>query len=59
MLAYRRGEHQVALDAASEERPAPVSGEVVLETQPGALEGGTLAPNSGAITMGLHPWERG
>ena len=34
-----------------EERPAPARGDVVLETRPGAREGGTLAPGSAAITM--------
>jgi alpha-glucosidase len=55
VLAYRRGDHEVAINTTAEERPAPASGEVVLETEPGALRGRTLAPHSGAITMGLHP----
>jgi alpha-glucosidase len=55
VLAYRRGDHEVAINTTGEERPAPASGEVVLETEPGALRGRTLAPHSGVITMGLHP----
>jgi len=53
VLAYRRGEHTVAVNTSAEERPAPASGDVVLETSPGALRRGRLRPNSGAITMGL------
>jgi alpha-glucosidase len=55
VLAYRRGDHAVAINTTGEERPAPASGDVVLETEPGALRGRTLAPHSGAVTMGLQP----
>jgi glycosidase len=51
VLAYRRGEHVIAVNTTPEERPAPASGDVVLETRPGALGAGTLAPSSAAITM--------
>src|SRR4029078_3432981 len=64
-VADRRGEHTLALhttpagrpahasalNTTPEERPAPARGEVVLETCTGALDGGTLAPSSAAITM--------
>jgi alpha-glucosidase len=53
VLAYVRGEHTIAVNTTADERPAPLDGEVVLETDPGALRGRTLAPHSGAITMGL------
>jgi alpha-glucosidase len=53
VLAYRRGEHAIALNTTAEERPAPAGGELVLETVPGALGGGTLAPSAGAITIGF------
>jgi glycosidase len=53
VLAYARGEHTIALNTTADERPAPLDGEVVLETEPGALRGSTLAPHSGAITIGL------
>jgi alpha-glucosidase len=53
VVAYRRGEHAIAVNATPEERPAPAGGEVVLETRPGALDGGVLAPSSAAITMGF------
>jgi alpha-glucosidase len=51
VLAYRRGEHTIAVNTTAEERPAPRAGDVVLETRPGALRRGALAPNSAAITM--------
>ena len=51
VVAYRRGEHVIAVNTTPEERPAPASGDVVLETRPGALDAGMLAPSSAAITM--------
>ena len=54
VLAYRRGDHAVAINTTPEERPAPLGGEPVLETEPGALRERVLAPHAGAITMGLH-----
>ena len=59
VLAYARGEHAIAVNTTAEERPAPLDGEVVLETEPGVLRGRTLAPHSGAITMGLPGSQRG
>jgi alpha-glucosidase len=53
VLAYTRGEHAIQINTTDEKRPAPASGDVVLETQPGALSGGALAPHSAAITLGL------
>ena len=53
VLAYVRGEHTIAVNTTADERPAPLDGGVVLETEPGALRGRTLAPHSAAITMGL------
>jgi glycosidase len=54
VLAYTRGDHAVAINTTAEERPAPAAGEVVLETEPGALRGRTLAAHSGVVTMGLR-----
>ena len=54
VLAYRRGEHTVAINTSARERPLPASGDVVLETRPGALRAGELAAHSGVITVGLH-----
>jgi len=51
VLAYRRGDHVIAVNTTVEERPAPDSADAVLETRPGALDAGTLAPSSAAITM--------
>ena len=53
VLAYRRGEHAVAINTTAEERPVPVAGDLVLEAGPGALRDRTLAAHSGAISMGL------
>jgi hypothetical protein len=54
VLAYRRGDHSIAINTTAEERPAPLDGELVLETEQGALRGGALAPHAGAVAMGLH-----
>jgi alpha-glucosidase len=50
VLAYRRGDHVIAINTTAEGRPAPLSGDVVLETAPGAWRAGTLAGHSGVIT---------
>jgi len=59
VLAYRRGDHAVQLNTTAGERPVAAGGEVVLETFPGALHGGTLAPHEGAVTTGLQRQQRG
>ncbi len=59
VLSYRRGEHAVAVNTTGQERRTPLSGDVVLETQPGVLRAGALAPHSAAITMGLQPSQTG
>ena len=59
VLAYVRGDHAVAINTTAEERPAPLSGDLVLETRPGALRGGALAAHSGAVTMGLPRSQKG
>jgi glycosidase len=48
VLAYRRGDHLVAINVTAEERPAPPHGEVLLVTAPRAANG-ALAPHSGLI----------
>ena len=53
VVAYRRGEHAIAVNTTLEERPAPASGDVVLETRPGALDAGTLAPSSAVDNDGI------
>jgi alpha-glucosidase len=49
VLAYERGEHTVAVNTTRDERPAPVRGKVVVETEPGALREGRLAPHAGVV----------
>jgi alpha-glucosidase len=49
LVAYRRGDHVVAVNTTAEPRPAPMHGEPRLATVHGALQGHTLAPHAGAI----------
>jgi alpha-glucosidase len=51
VVAYRRGDHTVAVNTTAEPRPVPLFGELRLATLPGALEGDTLAPHAGAIVV--------
>jgi alpha-glucosidase len=53
VLAYARGDHTIAINTTGESRPAPLRGDLVLETQRGAFRDGVLAPHAGAVTMGL------
>ena len=51
VLAFQRGEHVVAINTVGEPRPAPdPAGEPLLETDPGALKGGALAPHAAAVS---------
>jgi alpha-glucosidase len=50
VLAYRRGDHLVAINTSAESRRVPVEGDAVLETTPGALRNATLAGHAGVIT---------
>jgi alpha-glucosidase len=50
VLAYRRGDHLVAINTTSDEARATLGGELVLETGPGAWSNGRLAAHSGVIT---------
>ncbi len=52
VIAYRRGDHTVALNTTAEALPAPLSGEPQLVTQPGALRDGRLAPHAAAVAVG-------
>ncbi len=52
VIAYARGEHVVAVNAAAEPRPAPAAGEVLVETEPGALRRGELAAHTGVVRLG-------
>ena len=51
VVAYRRGGHTVAVNTTAEPRPVPLRGEPRLETAPGALRDGALAPHAGAIAL--------
>jgi alpha-glucosidase len=53
VLAFERGEHVVALNLTGEPRRAPTTGDVVLETEPGSLRGGTLAAHAGVLAEAL------
>jgi alpha-glucosidase len=53
VLALERGHHVVAINTTAEPRPAPVASEVVLETAPGALRDGRLAPHAGVVAPAL------
>ena len=50
VLAYRRGEHTIAINTTGESQRAPLSGDLVLETAPGAVRDRTLAAQAGVIT---------
>jgi alpha-glucosidase len=51
VVAYRRGEHTVAVNTTPESRPVPLKGDPRLETAPGALRDGALAAHAGAIAL--------
>ena len=53
VLAYRRGDHTIAINTTADSQPAPLDGDLVLETTPGAWSGGRLAAHAGAITLRL------
>jgi len=50
VLAYRRGEHTIAINTSRQSQRAPLSRDVVLETAPGAVRDRTLAAHAGVIT---------
>jgi alpha-glucosidase len=50
VLAYSRGDHTIAINTTAESKRAPLDGDLVLETAPGAWSGGALAAHAGAIT---------
>jgi alpha-glucosidase len=49
VLAYERGDHAIAVNPTDRELPAPAVGEPVLETEPGVLRGGVLAPHAAVV----------
>jgi alpha-glucosidase len=46
VIAYRRGDHLVAVSLAEDERPAPAAGALVLATHPGLGKPGAAAPRT-------------
>jgi alpha-glucosidase len=51
VLAFRRGAYTVAVNTTGEARPAPLRGELRIQTAPGPASG-KLAAHAGAVTMG-------
>jgi alpha-glucosidase len=50
VLAYERGDHLVAINTGADPAPAPVTGEVLVETRAGALaEGGVLSGRAAMV----------
>jgi alpha-glucosidase len=49
VLAFRRGEHLVAINTTAERLPARRAGAALLETEPGALRDGTLAAHAAVV----------
>jgi alpha-glucosidase len=48
-VAFRRGEHLVAVNTTGEPEPLPAHGDAVLESEPGALREGAVAPHRAAV----------
>jgi alpha-glucosidase len=51
VVAFRRGDHTVAINTTSEALPAPLRGELRIQSEAGAMRSGTLAPHAGAIAL--------
>jgi alpha-glucosidase len=52
VLAYRRGDHKIAINTTAKPQRAPLAGDLVLESEPGAWRGDRLAAHAGAISRG-------
>jgi alpha-glucosidase len=52
VVSYRRGGHTVAINTTADPRPAPLRGTPMLQSAPGAVSEGTLAPHAAAIARG-------
>jgi alpha-glucosidase len=52
VLAYRRGDHTIAINTTAEPQRAPLDGDLVLETARGTWNGRLLDAHAGAITLG-------
>jgi alpha-glucosidase len=51
LVAFRRGDHTVAINTTAEPLPAPLRGALRIQTQAGAMRDGELAPHAGAIAL--------
>jgi glycosidase len=51
VVAFRRGDHTVAINTTAEPLPAPLGGTLRIQTQARAVPDGELAPNAGAIAV--------
>jgi glycosidase len=51
VVAFRRGDHTVAINTTAEPLPAPLGGTLRIQTHAGAVRDGELAPNAGAIAL--------
>jgi alpha-glucosidase len=51
VVAYRRGDHTVAVNTTAQPRRVPLRGEARLATVHGALRSDTLAPHAGAVAQ--------
>jgi alpha-glucosidase len=51
VIAYRRGDHTVAVNTTGDSLAVPLQGEARLETKPGVLGEGKLAPHAAAVGM--------
>jgi glycosidase len=49
VVAFERDGHVVAVNTTADAKPAPAAGQLVLETQRGALADGRLAPHAAAV----------
>jgi glycosidase len=52
VLAFRRGEHRIAINTTAQERPVPFASKARIQTAPGAFGDGRLAPHAAVVTMG-------
>jgi glycosidase len=52
VVAFRRGDHTVAINTTPEPLPVELGGAPRIQTRPGVLRDGTLAPHAGAIAVG-------
>jgi alpha-glucosidase len=51
VIAFRRGDHTVAINTTSESLPVELGGTPRIQTRPGVLRDRTLAPHAGAIAV--------